>query len=574
MSEASRPDEVARTKNRTLAVAILTLLVSSIVAGAVLLFGLLPSDAAFHFSEIAYVILPAGAGVALIATSRTLERRRRVAWSIIGLGVLAWGLGEIIWVYYEYVLGVEVPYPGWADVFYILGYPLMFVGVLLLPHVKPGRLERLRLTLDAISGSLAIAAIMWVAYLSDQIYIDPELGFLEQFVNIMYPVGDVFLLIALMILAVRRSSLRFDVRLIVLSLGVVATAIADIIYVLQVENDTYIAGGWLDAVWLFSYGGFVAAGWYLLQGVKQTEQADRATSLWQVATPYTVVMILFALTLFDMSGDASVLQIASATVGLLIIARQAVSIRENRELVEKQRDDLIASISHELRTPLTSLQGFAELLNRSGDQLGAEQRDELTEIIERQSRHLGGIVTDLVDVARDELASTNLTLEILDLADIVADASAMLPQSVINNAEVAAETPPDLRVNADRRRLTQVIVNLLSNACRYGDGRVRIEAHATDKIVTIRVHDNGAGVPKRHEEAIWERFERGAHRFDATVPGSGIGLPIARALAEAHGGTLAYSRSEALGGACFTLMLPAVRTEVATAVSHEPVPAR
>jgi signal transduction histidine kinase len=125
----------------------------------------------------------------------------------------------------------------------------------------------------------------------------------------------------------------------------------------------------------------------------------------------------------------------------------------------------------------------------------------------------------------------------------------------------------------DRGRLIQVLVNYLTNATRYGSGEIRIDARGEDRHIVINVHDNGPGVPKRHEEAIWDRFERGAHRFDATVPGSGIGLPIARMLVEAHGGTASYRRSGQLGGARFTMSIPSelTNTQRAPAATAAPV---
>ena len=81
-----------------------------------------------------------------------------------------------------------------------------------------------------------------------------------------------------------------------------------------------------------------------------------------------------------------------------------------------------------------------------------------------------------------------------------------------------------------------------------------------DRSVVNEVHDGGRGVPKRHEQSIWNRFERGAHHLDANVPGSGIGLPIAKSLVEAHRGTIVYERSAPLGGASFIITLPRVRT--------------
>jgi len=529
---------------------ILGMLGLSIVSAAILGFGFLSENAAFHFSEIVYVIVPLAAGLVLMATALRQTGRGRLAWMLIGFSVLAWGIGELIWVFYEYVLKTEVPYPGWADVFYVLGYPIMFAGVLLLPAVRQLRLARLRLTLDALAGTIALSAIMWTAYLSDRVYFDSEASFLEQAVNILYPLGDLILLIAVMLLAVRRTSYRFDRRLLSLAVALIATAVADIIYVLQLETDTYVAGGRLDSLWLVSYGAFILAGWFLLQARRGTEQIDRSTQLWQIAAPYAAVMVLFGVTLLDVARTTSVLQVSSGVVGLLIIGRQAVAIRENRALVEKQRDDLIASISHELRTPLTSVQGYAQFLRERGEDLSSEDHSGIVETIESQARHLGGIVTDLVDVARDRLAGTDLDLVDTAIADLTDRAVAMLPSSLAE-FDLDLEVAPGLRMLADQRRMSQVLVNLLTNALRYGGSSIAVTAVSANGSAVIEIHDDGPGVPKRYEETIWERFERGAHRLDAVIPGSGIGLPIARSLVEAHGGTISYRRSKRLGGACF-----------------------
>ena len=367
----------------------------SLVSAAILASGLLSEKAAFDFSSITYALIPAAAGLGMLLAASVLRGRERLAWVAIGAGVLAWGLGETIWVLYEYVWQTEVPYPGWADGFYVAGYPLLFVGILLLPHVKGRRLERVRLTMDATAGSIAVAAVMWVTYLSDQVYIDSEVGFLEQFVNIMYPLGDVFLLVAVMILATRRSERRFDLRLLAIATSLVFALVADYLYILQVEAETYVSGGLLDSMWLIQYALVAVAAVYVLTPYREREQADRSVRSWQLVAPYSAVAILFGLTLWRVGGEGSVLEIATGLVALLVIGRQGVAIRENRELVEQQRNDLIASISHELRTPMTSVSGFTEILEQEWDSLDASERAEVVSIVNRQAQHVNRIVTDL-----------------------------------------------------------------------------------------------------------------------------------------------------------------------------------
>jgi hypothetical protein len=112
----------------------------------------------------------------------------------------------------------------------------MFAGVITLPYLRPGRFERLRLGIDAAAGTLSLAVVMWVAYLHGVVGLgsDP----IETFLNLLYPLGDVLLVTALMVLAMRRSEQRLDLRILLLAGGVALTAIADVIFSLQSASDS------------------------------------------------------------------------------------------------------------------------------------------------------------------------------------------------------------------------------------------------------------------------------------------------------------------------------------------------
>jgi signal transduction histidine kinase len=170
-------------------------------------------------------------------------------------------------------------------------------------------------------------------------------------------------------------------------------------------------------------------------------------------------------------------------------------------------------------------------------------------IVNRQAQHVNRIVTDLVGLARDTLEFPDLDVEPCDVAALVTDAETMLATEFNGGITVDTHLESDLWVEADPQRFTQVMVNLLTNAARYGDGNIRVDAFNSNGTAILEIHDNGPGIPKRYEETIWERFERGPHRYDATIPGSGVGLPIPRALIDAHGGTITQHRSTHLGGA-------------------------
>ena len=532
------------------------LVVGAATVGTALLGAQLGSaDFLFWASTLTYAVVPAGAGVLLVVAAHRRRGPDLAAWTLIGVGVGFWGVGELIWQYYSAFLGVEVPYPGWADILYVAAYPIMFAGVVMLPHVRARKWERVRLSLDTLAGTVALGAVVWTFYLQDAIYYDPEAGLLENTVNLAYPVGDLILLVALMILATHRSQLQFDGRLLLLSLGMAITAIADIAYVFQIEADTYAEGGRLDATWLAAYGLFAVAALLVAGPPKLREHADQPGRVWPMIAPYTAIAALFVLTLGELARQATTLQGATAAVGLLIIARQGVAIRETRDVVEKRRNDMVASISHELRTPLTAMAGFTEILDEEPD-LDRSERVEMISIVNSQTKHLTRIVGDLVEVARDRLDNTTLTYQTIDVAALVGSAIGMLTNGA-SQARISTHIQPGLTVTGDTDRLRQVLVNYLTNAGRYGNGIVEVHAHTTNHGQTIiEVHDNGPGSPKKYEVTIWDRFERGAHTYLSDVEGSGLGLAIARQLVTAHQGHTGHHPSERLPGACFWLTLP------------------
>ena len=524
------------------------------VAGAVLL-GLRMLDGSLReaFSVGGFVVVPLGAGLLLMLAAGRWEGRNRQAWTTIAAGVVLWGLGEIVWQSYI-IRGIDVPYPGVADAFYLTAYPVLFVGVLLLPQAGIHKLGRLRLALDTAAGSIAVAAVAWNAYLADALYVDPAAGLLGNAVNLAYPMADLVLLFAVVVLCVRRSPYRFDGRLVALSAGLLLTAAADALYVFQVGAGSWYDGSPVDGLFLAAYGMFALTAFLVHRPVRMRDLADRPSRTWPMVAPYLPAAVLFAVTLSQSGKGALVLQAAAAVVGLLVIVRQGIALREPLNLIEKQRDDLIACVSHELRTPLTAMAGFTAILDEQPD-LDRDDRVEIVGIVRSQTLHLTRIVGDLVDVARGRLHRIALSPEDLVVTDLVASAIDMV-SGEFPAAAVTSRVDPGLNVRGDQSRLRQVLVNYLTNAGRYGGGIIEVRAATTPEGVLIEVHDNGPDVPKKHEITIWERFERGANARGSSAPGSGLGLPIAAELISAHHGHAGHKHSELLGGACFWLVIP------------------
>ena len=540
----------------------------ALLGAANVLFVLGPSEVRLSINGALFPLVAFGAGMALVRAASRQSSDQRWGWMLIGLGVIAWGVGETIWQAYV-VLDKDVPYPGWADAWYLLGYPLVAWGILRLPHLRPGRYEQVRLALDVAAGALSLGTLLWLGVVQDVFASAAGTAVGEQLVNILYPVGDLILLVALMILTLRRSPLRFDRRLIALGTSVAVTAVADVAYLIQVQRGVFEDGSPLDALWFLYYAGMALTAWFVLQPRPSTEVSHRRAGIWQLAAPYAPVIGLYAFTLTQLEGRSAPLQVAAGLVSALIIGRQGVSIKETRELVERRRDDLVASVSHELRTPLTAVQGFAQLLTANWTSLDESQRRSMVATIEDQATHLGRLTADLIEVARGRLHTTSLDIEPISARTLVCTALNGTARS--SSTEISLEIK-DVNVAVDATRMRQVIGNLVTNAARYGNGKIDIVVTVAQG-VEIEIHDNGQGVPKRFENVIWERFERGAHALDSTTPGSGIGLSVAQAIVHAHGGTIRYQRSVRLGGAAFIVTLPAneARTIAETQLNDRPV---
>jgi len=215
--------------------------------------------------------------------------------------------------------------------------------------------------------------------------------------------------------------------------------------------------------------------------------------------------------------------------------------------VDALRRNLITTLAHDVRAPLTAVRGTIDLLQASAAVISPEQSADLLQLANRQANRLGTLMLDLLDLARLESGRLELQRSALDLTKVVRDTADYADPE----ARFELDVPDELPVVADSRRVEQILVNLMSNAIRYGAQPRRLHARRLPNGARVVVEDGGAGVAPEILPQLFEPF--GADR--ASTSSVGLGLWIARSLAEAHGGTLTYDRSPA-GGARFTLFLP------------------
>jgi signal transduction histidine kinase len=230
-----------------------------------------------------------------------------------------------------------------------------------------------------------------------------------------------------------------------------------------------------------------------------------------------------------------------------------------RDQLETMKDEFVLTASHELRSPLTSVQGFAELLMLEREKLSPKQADTV-EIILDNTRHLGRLLNDLLDLARSDAGRLTIKPAPTDVAALVEDAvRTMRSQTEASRQTLRHETEAGLpQVNVDKDRIRQVLVNLLTNAHEYSPDGAAIEVTAARRNggIEMAVSDNGPGMAEDQVEHIFERFTRGDAGLTQHVGGTGLGLAISKSLVELHGGSIA-AESTPGQGSTFRVQLPA-----------------
>lgn len=219
------------------------------------------------------------------------------------------------------------------------------------------------------------------------------------------------------------------------------------------------------------------------------------------------------------------------------------------------KNDFVAMVSHELRTPLTSIAGFADTLVQSWQELPREEVDEFLSIINRQAIYLGDLVEDVLVIPRLEANRLRLHPELFDLGELIEDVSLMVFPTGEKKTSLVS-LPDGVHLLADRRRVQQIMRNLMENARKYGGDQIMIEGFVMGDQYLVIISDNGPGVPDEETRKVFENFEQLSKGDAREATGIGLGLPIARRLARAMGGDVWYERRFPTGARfCYSLPL-------------------
>ena len=247
--------------------------------------------------------------------------------------------------------------------------------------------------------------------------------------------------------------------------------------------------------------------------------------------------------------------VANAVQNIRAYEAERATVEELRRL-STLRADFVSLVSHELRSPMAAVIGAARTLQTRWRELTVEQREAFLALIADETSRLSTLIGDVLDTSRIEAGTFSYSFADVDLGALVLDtvaAVAVGQDEVAVRASVGDRLPPD---RGDRVRLRQVLMNLIDNAVKYSPAgeEVRVTAYVRGEKVLVDVADRGPGIPREQQNLVFEKFGR-AHGDRHAKPGTGLGLFIARSIAEAHGGSLEL-RSTPERGSTFTLSLP------------------
>jgi signal transduction histidine kinase len=232
---------------------------------------------------------------------------------------------------------------------------------------------------------------------------------------------------------------------------------------------------------------------------------------------------------------------------------------------DRAKRDFISSVSHELRTPLTSIKGYVDLLLLGAAGPIGEGQLSFLGVVKNNANRLMDLINDILEIGRIDADKIKLSFEQVSIDNVFQDVLQTLRAEIDRKSlsvqlDMREELP---QITADLRRLTQVVLNVVSNAVKYtyAQGRVTLRAFVNPAgLLQIEVEDNGVGISPEQQQYLFRRFYRADNPLRDEVGGTGLGLSIAKSFVELHGGEM-WVQSESGVGSTFSFILPVTQPE-------------
>lgn len=299
----------------------------------------------------------------------------------------------------------------------------------------------------------------------------------------------------------------------------------------------------------------------LAAGVREARQGDDARNTLLELPDQTIAMTFTPVIAPD--GER---------LGVAVVLRDIT-----REIeADNAKREFISTVSHELRTPLTAVKGYVELLLLGTAGSLTETQQSFLQVVKTNAERLNSLVEDLLEISRLENGKVRLQIRPVDLRVLIDDiVTSLRTETSRKRMQLATEIAPDLPlIEADPKRVSQVLANLLSNAHKYtrDGGRITVRVRRCDGMVQVDVTDTGVGIPADDLPKMFSRFFRSNNALKDEVDGTGLGLSIARSFVELHGGEI-WVVSEQDRGSTFSFTLPIVQrvTDGTSTASDRPI---
>lgn len=542
------------------------------------------------WSDLSDVPVTLIASLMCIFAARRQTGRTKLAWLLLGAGMTCWGLGELVWSYYELILHREVPFPSLADAGFLLLIPFMAVALLSLPTAPRAAAARGRVILDGMIIATSLFVLSWATALGAT-FAQGGNSLLETILSLAYPFGDV-VLIGLVLFVGSRSARMARSSIGLIGAGIVFISISDSLFTFFTAKNIFgsdMASDLLGLGWM--------AGWLLIAlGALRARTAagaieDSPSSRFSAFLPYIgVVLALPTITIrlfTEKAGADPVLLVATVVLFVVVAVRQLVTVFENRTLAEhfevkvaERTQDLadafaklevameaqermhaaqrefVRIAAHELHTPTVPIATFAAMLLERWDTTPDAMKHQQVEVIDRQARRLRRLTTMLLGISR--IDSGNLDIDPRDI-DVRDEISSLLTEMNRRSAPVELDCDPSIRVHADPDYFRSIVGNLLENAFTHGMPPVRVWVVDEGGWVSLFVADAGDGVAEDFQPRLFDKFAQAELGSNVSASGVGVGLFSARELARAHGGDAWYESNR--DGHAFGVRLPGVQSE-------------
>ena len=515
-------------------------------------------------------LIPLVAAAAALIAAHSRWREDGLFWLFLGLGSLAWALGDIGFSVYDLIAFDPSGRLTLADVGYLALIPLWGLALLVHPSRSRRGIDRLGTTIDALTV-MAFAATLTTAYVLVPALRDAG-DFAGAIVSTAYPLGDLALL-AVLVSIIGRGSERMRAGDAYIAVAAAIFAVGDIFYARLSILGTYDVGHPVDLTWSLSFVCVALAAGHALAG-ESPEQGRRRPGVPVLAIVGTLGIAALATLAMTSPLRERALLFGAVITGLLVMTRLVVLLTDRARLVRSlddsvaqlkeahvARERFIATVSHDLRSPLATVAGYAQLLQEPDFNADPTRVAQFASSIERNARHLAHLTEDLLCAGQFAAGHPpHLDLAPIDLREVI--------EQVLSDTGrtdgVAVDGRSDTRAVADRARLQQIITNLVENAFKHsGSTDVRVRIGIEDANPFIEVSDAGVGIAPERVKTIFDPFVSDfTHRSSV-----GLGLYVVWSLVAAMGGKLSVA-SEVGRGTTFRVILPAACPATVTGATH------